>query len=524
MAGSGKISARQKMINLMYLVFIAIMAMTVAPEVLSAFGLMEEKFQASNTVTAEMNAKLLANLELKAEEKVKEFGVVSDKAKLISIASEDFFKYLETIKVDILTMGGYEADQTTGRLPFEKMKKGDKLDEKWFTGDRLTKVGDQVIAKIEAYKAKVKDIIGEDVKYKKAIENFDKKFDITEVKDNEGVTSSWLSYHFKGFPSIASYTKLTAMQNDVKVTEANMFNLFLGNTLDEAVSLKNYQAIVLADKSAFFAGEKFQGKVVLGKYADVRPTKLMVQGKEVDLTNAIDSTGAARLDFTVGNVGEQKIAGQFTFLEDGKPLQIPIVGNYVVVPRPNSATISADKMNVVYRGVPNPMTISFAGVPDNKVRATAPGLRSLGGGKFMMNPGSGREVSISVSATLDDGSAANDSKKFRIKDLPKPLGSYNGQQGNAKLPRNNVEIGKLTADFGDDFDFKLPLNVISFTMKVPGKPSINCTGNRLSASAKTALRSARRGDLVQFINIKAKAPNNPIRIKTVTPVVVELAN
>ena len=117
------------------------------------------------------------------------------------------------------------------------------------------------------------------------------------------------------------------MQNDVKVTEASMFNLFLGNTLTEAVSLKNYQAIVLADKSAFFAGEKFQGKVVLGKYANVTPTKLVVQGQEINVASAIDSTGAATLDFNVGNIGEKSIDGQFTFLEDGKPLEIPIVGN-----------------------------------------------------------------------------------------------------------------------------------------------------------------------------------------------------
>ena len=69
--------------------------------------------------------------------------------------------------------------------------------------------------------------------------------------------------------------------------------------------------------------------------------------------------------------------GTFTFIEDGQPLEIPIKGNYVVVPRPNSATISADKMNVVYRGVDNPMTISFAGIPDNKVNASAAGLKKL---------------------------------------------------------------------------------------------------------------------------------------------------
>ncbi|WP_188373744.1 type IX secretion system motor protein PorM/GldM [Winogradskyella haliclonae] len=524
MAGSGKVSARQKMINLMYLVFIAIMAMTVAPEVLSAFGLMEEKFEKANEVTTDMNTKLLANLETKGKENPKEFAAASNRAKQVSLASDKFYRFLESQKADILRMGGYEADATTGRLPFEKMKKGDKLDEKWFTGDRLTKEGDKVIAAIEQYKKEIKDILGIDQYYTKFIENFDKKFDISEVRDSEGVKKKWLDYHFKGFPSIASYTKLTAMQNDVKVTQADLNNLFLGNAAVEATSLDKYKAIVLADKSAFFAGEKFQGRVVIGKYANVPPTALEVNGTKYDVSKVIDSTGAARLDFNVGNVGEHKIEGKFTFLENGEELEIPIIdANYVVVPRPNSATISADKMNVVYRGVSNPMTISFAGVPDNKVRASAPGL-SGSGGKYIMKPQSGREVKISVTGTLDDGSTASDSKVFRIKDLPKPIGAFNGQVGNAKLPRNNVEIGKLSADFGDDFDFSLPLNVVSFTMKVPGKPSVNCSGNRLNAAAKTALRSARRGDIVQFINIKAKAPNNPIRIKTVTPVVIELAN
>ena len=86
------------------------------------------------------------------------------------------------------------------------------------------------------------------------------------------------------------------MQNDVKVTETNMYNLFLGNTLDQAVTLKNYQAIVLADKSAFFAGEQFKGRVVLGKYANVKPTAMNVGGNDIDVAEAIDSTGAARLN------------------------------------------------------------------------------------------------------------------------------------------------------------------------------------------------------------------------------------
>ena len=523
MAG-GKLSARQKMINLMYLVFIAMIAMTMSKEVLSAFGLMNKKFVNANELASNSNGGILNQLGTQAEEKPQEFAVANEKAKVISSISDEFYKFLEGIKAkDIVKNGQYELEN--GELPYEEMDKGDKLDELWFTGDRLTKRGDEIMARIEKYKKDLKDVIPSEGKWLPVISNIDKTFSTDKVENNEGKKIDWLNYHFQGFPAIASYTKLTAMQNDIKATETNIYNGFLGNLVSDATSLKNYKAIVLADKSAFFSGEKFQGRVVLGKYANVTPTKLVVEGKEIDLSkeNAIDSLGAANLDFRVGNVGEHDIEGKFTFLEDGKPLDIPIIGNYVVVPRPNSATISADKMNVVYRGVPNPMTISFAGVSDNKVKASAPGL-SGSGGKYTMRPGTGREVTIKVSARLDDGSTASDSKKFRIKDLPKPIGKFNGQVGNAKLPKNNVEIGKLAADFGDDFDFKLPLNVTSFTMKVPGKPSVNCSGNRLNSAAKTALRSARRGDLVQFINIKAKAPNNPIRIKTVTPVVIELAN
>jgi len=420
------------------------------------------------------------------------------------------------------------VDAATGKLPFEAMDKTDILDELWFTGDRLTKKGDAVMKKIEDYKASIKNIVGtDDVKYSKALENFEKRFATSEVTNKDGKKLHWLDYNFKGFPAIASYTKLTAMQNDVKSTEANMYNVFLGNTLDEAVSLKKYQAIVLADKSAFFAGEKFQGKVVLGKYANVTPTKLTVQGKEINIAEAVDSTGAARLDFNVGNVGEHKINGQFTFLEDGKELPIDIIGNYVVVPRPNSATISADKMNVVYRGVKNPMTISFAGVSDNKVRATGTGLvKGSGVGKYVMDvtTAKGREVTINVTATLDDGSTSADKKTFRIKDIPKPTGTVRGEDGAIKMQRASLEKSTIAAKL-DDFDFDLPLSVSGFKFKVPGQPTINCTGSKLNARAKAALRKAKRGSSVQVFGIQAKIKgNSSYRLKKVSPVIIELTN
>ena len=524
MAG-GNVSARQKMINLMYLVFIAMMAMNMSKEVLSAFGLMEAKFAESNVTTTETNEALLADLITKADEKPEEFAVAANKAQQINAISEEFYSYIETLKLDLLKNGGYTIDPDTGKLPFEAMDKTDILDEMWFTGDRVTKAGAAVLARIEQYKTDVKEVLGTDVKYKKAIERFEKRFSTEKVANKDGKKIDWLDYNYKGFPAIASYTKLTAMQNDVKVTEASMFNLFLGNTLTEAVSLKNYQAIVLADKSAFFAGEKFQGKVVLGKYANVTPTKLVVQGQEINIASAIDSTGAATLDFNVGNIGEKKIDGQFTFLEDGKPLEIPIVGNYVVVPRPKEASVAADKMNVLYRGLENPMTISFAGVPDSKVSVSAPGLRKAGGqGKYIVNPPSGSQnLIVSVVATLDDGTKVNSKKSFRIKNIPNPVGKIAGKSGSIKLNKRDVTTSRVLADFGD-FVYDLNPTVSAFDLTVLGE-TVTVSGNRLNPAAKALINNAPRRSLVIIDNIKVRVKGvSGVEIPPAAAITVKLTN
>ncbi|MFK7750061.1 MAG: GldM family protein, partial [Kordia sp.] len=191
--------------------------------------------------------------------------------------------------------------------------------------------------------------------------------------------------------------------------------------------------------------------------------------------------------------------------------------------RPNSATISADKMNVVYRGVVNPMTISFAGVSDNKVVANAPGLSKVGNGKYNMKPTSGTEVKINVSATLDDGTKSSDSKTFRIKEIPAPTGFFRGVKGATKMSKSGVEKGSIKANF-ESFDFELPLRITQFDFKVPGQPTITVRGSKLDARAKNALKRAKRGQTVQFINIKAKSSTPGLIIKKVSPVFVEITN
>lgn len=176
-----------------------------------------------------------------------------------------------------------------------------------------------------------------------------------------------------------------------------------------------------------------------------------------------------------------------------------------MVPRPNSANISADKMNVVYRGLPNPMTISFAGVPDNKVTASAPGLtRGAKPGVYNLNPGSGSTVSVNVSAVLPDGKTVSDTKTFRIKNIPGPIGYIPGSKnGYVKGAKSRLEVSQISAVL-EDFLYDLTFQVTQFTFKVPGAAPVIVQGDRVNSACKAALAKAGRGDVISIYDIKTK--------------------
>ena len=89
--------------------------------------------------------------------------------------------------------------------------------------------------------------------------------------------------------------------------------------------------------------------------------------------------GGIKLKVNAGSPGDHTIEGNLVFLSEGNESKISVNQTYSVISKPNSAVISADKMNVVYRGVQNPITISIPGIQDSKINASAPGLKRLKG-------------------------------------------------------------------------------------------------------------------------------------------------
>lgn len=517
MAG-GKQSPRQKMINLMYLVFIAMLALNMSKEVLSAFGSINEKFDRSNEVFEAKNDLALADLSKKANEN-EEFKAAAATAKTAKELGNTYFGFLASEKEDLLK----EVENPTD---YESMDKSNYLDEKYYKGGKITPAGQTFLDQMAAYRDGMVKLAGEN---KSLVDQINEDFDTSDIVDSEGVKKDYISYNYVGFPSVSSLTKMSQLQNDIKVVENELLTKLLSGNLKELASLDNYETVMTTSKGAYYTGSTFDGVLSLGRVdSSTKPSRveLKLDGRAIPQDKISYDGGKLVLGVNTGGVGTHEITGTLFYPQDGKEIEVAVKQAFTTINKPNSATIAADKMNVVYRGVSNPMTISFAGVSDNAVSASGAGLSKKSGSSYTMTPGQGREVAINVTAKLPDGGGTvSDKAVFRIKDIPRPVGTLGGDDGgNLKKPRNTVSAAPIGAAL-PDFDFDLNLKVNSFKFRAGDAATVAVQGDKLNEQAKSALKRAKRGSTVQIFDIKASIRGNSgYRLKTVSPIIIELAN
>jgi len=521
MAG-GKQTPRQKMINLMYLVFIAMMALNMSKEVLTAFGLINESLAESNEKFIEKNNAAVAGLKQKAKDSPKQFKDAEELASSVATLTDNYYQYLSSLKSELKATVDDPKD-------YESMDKTAYLDEKMMSSGNLTKDGKTFMAEMEKYHDGMLQLIGDNPKYQQIASSIADKFNGEDIVDGENVKKRYIEYHFIGYPLVSSITKISALQNDLKVYENELLSMMLAGELASIaeVNTTNYSTILETSKSAYFSGETFDGAIVLGRTDestvpnDVR-LKLdgrdLVKGRDFELDG-----GKVVLKVSSGNVGTHKIEGNLIFKQDGEETEVPVNKTYSVIPKPNQAIVSADKMNVVYRGIKNPITVSMPGVPGNKVNASAPGLSRVRGSQYVMVPKTGTEVKISVVGEID-GKKFPSSATFRIKSLPRPTPTVRGQvqEGGAiQMPKNALKVSPIGATF-ENFDFDITPTVKRFTLSIPGQPSVVVNGSRLDQKAQGLLDLARAGDIVQIFDIKADVPG--VNVKNMPAILVQITN
>ena len=504
----------------MYLVFICMLALNMSKEVLAAFGLMNEKMETSNVKTTASNNEFLASLETKASEDKVKYGEIYKQANEIKLLTQNYYDYLEGLKREM-------TETVKDPTDYQVMDKADFLDQKFFAGENLGKAGKEFMKRINDYRTKISELVPGAMK-STVIARFAVGDENGKEEKRDGTKQDWLNYHYEGFPLIASLTKLTALQTDIKSTEEDALKSMFAGELTSQVSLTNFSTSLFASKSAYYSGEKYKGKIIISK-TDNSSTPFRAQltlddrklseGKDYKL-----EAGGVQMLIGAGRPGDHSIKGQLFFKQDGQEIPVDVNNSFATISKPSAALIAADKMNVVYRGVANPMSISIPGIPNNKIKASGAGLRLVSGSKYVMNPGKGRTVTIKASGELPDGQIVPSSSEFRIKDIPRPAGTIRGEFGSIKMPRKNLEISTVGAML-EDFVFDLNLKVSGFKFKVPGQPTVNVNGSKLDSRAKSALKRAKRGEAIQIFDIRAYITNNKsYKLKKVSPVVVEITN
>lgn len=190
----------------------------------------------------------------------------------------------------------------------------------------------------------------------------------------------------------------------------------------------------------------------------------------------------------------------------------------------NRAVIELHKMKVVYRGIVNPLTINVEGA--KSFEASAPGLKKVDDkGNYILSPGSGITVDITIKAELINGEDFTEIKTFRIMDISAPFGVVNGFGGQncfVMLKKEALKGGEVGVKF-KDFVFDLNLVVESFKIKFPEYATIPLEGKEIPSSLDDMIDALNVGDLVQIFDIDLflKDPRG-FKLKRVSPISIQI--
>ena len=498
---------RQQMINMMYLVLTAMLALNVSAEILNAFKTVNKSLENSK-ITADTNLKTTYNAF--AAKKAKEPSNVAvtaneEKTRQSQAITDGLLASIAKLKQTIIERaGGPDKEDPNGIM----MRKDDMDVSTGFLvegssgkngeGYKLKQEIDATVKKLEAL---VEPADLELVRQRMALN--------TTPNEKNG---DWVREEFYQMPAIASYAMLTKLENDVKNTQGTLASYFFSKigasqelTQDQIVFDK-FSAQITSPSAYILQGETFEANISLAATSSKSSgtVSVNVNGQNVPVDQA---TGIAKYKASPG-VGEYPIRGTVSVKNDrtGKVTSYPLPEFKYTVAAP-FATVSPTKMNVFYIGVPNPVQVSAAGVANSQLNVTmSNGTISGSAGKY--------EVRVTTQGTTNVNVAAKGknygSFPFRVKLIPNPIAKVSGQAGG----RINAGVWKaqqgVVADL-ENFDFDAKFEVLSFNMFYQPKlqdPGIAAgTGPYFSAAQKAFIAKAKPGDIFYIEEIKVKGPD-----------------
>ena len=400
------ISPRQKMINLMYVVLMAMLAMNVSTEVLNGFSIVEEGLNRSTKNATKENNGIYMDFDSQMKSNPQKTRQWYAKAQEVKKASDELYNFLEELKVAIVK----EADGEEGDVHNIQNREDLEAAAQVMLSPGRGK-GPKLQKMIEDYRTRCTTLVHDD-RLKKIIYD---SFPIEVSPKAKALGKGWQEYMFEEMPVAAAVTLLSKLQNDVRYAEGEVLHTLVSNVDLKDIRVNKLSAFVIPNAQTVVRGDRFSAKIVMAAIDTTQQPEIYIGGRQVNLKNNT-------YEFIAGRTGDFTLAGYMTMKDgSGEVIRRDFSQKYTVVDP--SATVSADLMNVLYAGFSNPISVSIPGVPLNKVVATMSGgsFTPTGPGHYIARPNAvGQDVTITVSSIATGKPVQMGQYTFHVRKLPDP--------------------------------------------------------------------------------------------------------
>ncbi len=525
-----KLSPRQQMISLMYLVLLAMLAMNASKDLLNAFVMLETGIGSTNknfSAKNEKSYKAISN----AAAKIASAKPLDELAKKISKQADLVYNYIKEDKDYLVySSGGRDEDSIPLAKDNQELASGyyivnDVPNEK---AERLKKGVDDFRTLLLAVPLVKKD---------PALVTRISKMLATRDSVIEDIKHEWISLMVDHLPMAAATANLTLIQTYVRNAETEVIDKIAVSLEGDGMVVNVVNGMAVLNPAYVLTGDSIKGDIFIAAYnKDITPTifvgvvdttkftagKYETQNDKPEETNTLfkgpfeeikSSGGKGLFRKRTSSAGLQDLAGVIRIAGKDKITYYNFHTTYMVAEP--TATVSATKMNVFYVGVPNPMAVSAPGVALDDIQVAASGLAITPGpkkGEYVVNAKTPNPKGVEVVVSKKGGGRLG-GMVFRVKTLPDPVAEVMQQRGglipSAKLKVVSTVIAKM-----DNFDFDLKVTVVSFdlTMNLKGDlRTLSSTSDGLTNDMKSLLNAANKGTKVYFENIKAKMPDGSVR-------------
>lgn len=506
---------RQKMINMMYLVLTALLALNVSSEILNAFKVVNVSIANSNAVITDKNKLTYESFDakLKDPQTSAKAAIWAPKAQEVQKISADLYNYIETLKLEMKKKSKLEVKDGVEHYS------EDNLDAPTALMDKEGK-GKELYDKLIAYRKNVIGVLKPEefadnpslqTQLKKDIEGFNKSIPINmnvpksqSGKEYSNDAKGWTTNYFHMTPTVAALTILSKFQNDVKSSEAQMVDYLHSQIGTVKVVFDQFQAIAQANTTYAMPGDAIEITAGVGAFSAAAKPKITINGQAQSLTNE----GTAVFKTTASGTGDHAVDVRIEYVKpDGSIATVNKKVNYTVGV-PSGASVFLQKMNVLYIGVDNPLTISGGSVGSEKVSVSFSGgvpVNKQGGDSYTIKPKNPGMAEITVNAN-------GKPYKFpmRVKFLPPPTAFVGAKKSGSISSAELKAIGAVIAKL--DSDFEAPYKVVSYQVGAVGGPiqiyaTATNNGNRWSGAAESLISRAGPGSRVFFDQIQVVGPD-----------------